>query len=192
MRAPGPTIHTERLILRPVAAEDFEALAAMSADERVMKTLGGVQPRAVAWRALMGMAGAWTLQGFGMFSVIERSTGHWLGRIGPLRPEGWPGDEIGWALIHDAWGKGYAVEAAAAAMDFAVETLGWDDVIHCIADDNIASQHVAQRLGSTYRGVARLPMPTDLELGLWGQTASQWRTRRAPDQNQPAARNTLA
>jgi RimJ/RimL family protein N-acetyltransferase len=143
MHAPGPTIHTDRLILRPVAAMDFDALAAMSADPEVMEFLGGTQQRSVAWRSLIGMAGAWTLQGFGMFSVIERETGVWVGRIGPLRPEGWPGNEVGWALIRDAWGQGYAVEAATAAMDFAVEVLGWSDIIHCIDDNNVASQRVA-------------------------------------------------
>jgi RimJ/RimL family protein N-acetyltransferase len=178
VRAPGPTIETERLILRPVAAEDFEPMAAMHADERVMQFLGGVQPRSVAWRSFLGMAGAWTLQGFGMFSVMGRDTGAWLGRVGPLYPEGWPGTEVGWALIRSAWGKGYAVEAATAAMDFAVETLGWTDVIHCIADENSASQRVAQRLGSSLLGVTRLPSPTDEDIGMWGQSAAQWRARR--------------
>ena len=192
LRAPGPTIHTDRLILRPVAAGDFEALAAMSADPRVMSFLGGEQPRSVAWRSFLSMAGAWTLQGFGMFSVIERDTGVWLGRIGPHRPEGWPGTEVGWALIHDAWGKGYALEAAAAAMTYSVESLGWTDIIHCIADENLASQRVARRLGSGRRGLARLPAPIDEDIGLWGQTAAQWRARPAPVQNQPSARNTLA
>lgn len=179
MHAPGPTIHTDRLILRPVAAADFDALAAMSADVEVMEFLGGAQQRSVAWRSFIGMAGGWTLQGFGMFSVIERETGLWLGRVGPLRPEGWPGNEVGWALIRDAWGKGYAVEAASAAMDFAVEVLGWDDIIHCIDDNNLASQRVAQRLGSSLLGVARLPAPIDEDVGMWGQSAAQWRARQS-------------
>jgi RimJ/RimL family protein N-acetyltransferase len=178
VRAPGPTIETERLVLRPVAAEDFEPMAAMHADERVMQFLGGVQPRSVAWRSFLGMAGAWTLQGFGMFSVIDPETRRWLGRVGPLHPEGWPGTEVGWALIQDAWGKGYAVEAATAAMDFAVESLGWTDIIHCIDDQNSPSQRVAQRLGSSLRGVGHLPPPTDKDIGVWGQTAAQWRSRR--------------
>jgi RimJ/RimL family protein N-acetyltransferase len=192
VRAPGPSIETQRLILRPVAAEDFDALAAMSADQLVMEFLGGPQPRSVAWRSFLNMAGAWTLQGFGMFSVVERETGRWVGRIGPHRPEGWPGNEVGWALIRDAWGKGYAVEAASASMDFAVDVLGWTDIIHCIADENGPSQRVAQSLGSSFRGVGRMPAPVDEDIGLWGQTAEQWRARRASLQNQPAVRSTLA
>jgi RimJ/RimL family protein N-acetyltransferase len=113
-----------------------------------------------------------------MFSVIERETGLWLGRIGPHRPEGWPGDEVGWALICDAWGKGYAVEAASATMDFAVEVLGWTEIIHCIDDANEPSQRVAQKLGSSRLGVGRMPAPIDEDVPLWGQTATQWRSRR--------------
>jgi len=179
VRAQGPQIETARLTLRPVAAEDFEPLAAMNSDPQVMEFLGGVQPRSVAWRAFLSMAGAWTVQGFGMFSVIERDTGAWIGRVGPLHPEGWPGTEVGWGLIRSAWGHGYAVEAAIAAMDYAVETLGWTDIIHCIDDKNYPSQRVAQRLGSSLLGAGRLPPPNEEDIGLWGQTAAQWRARRA-------------
>ena len=91
-----PVIETARLRLRPPAAEDFEAWAAFQADPVASRFLGGPQPRAVAWRSLVAMAGAWSLFGFGMFSVIEKARGRWLGRLGPWRPDGWPGAEIGW------------------------------------------------------------------------------------------------
>lgn len=60
-----------------------------------MRFLGGVQPRSVAWRSLAAAAGNWSLQGFGFFSVILRDTGQWIGRVGPIRPEGWPVPEVG-------------------------------------------------------------------------------------------------
>jgi len=144
-----------------------------------MRHLGGVQPRPVAWRSFLTTAGAWAIQGFGMFSVIEKPTGAWIGRIGPLRPEGWPGTEVGWGLVPSAWGKGYAVEAATASINWAFDELGWDDVIHTIAPDNTASQAVARRLGSTNRGPGRLPPPyEDHAIDIWGQTRDQWRARR--------------
>ena len=64
----------------------------------------------------MTMAGAWSLTGVAMFSLIERETGLWLGRIGPWTPLGWPGTEVGWGLHPDAQGKGYGVEAATAGL----------------------------------------------------------------------------
>eukprot|EP01030_Chromulinospumella_sphaerica_P027476 gene27476-27742_t len=112
MIAPGPTLTTARLILRPTAREDFDGWAELMADEENSGFIGGPQPRPAAWRGMMSMAGAWALEGCAMFSVLDRQTGEWLGRVGPWVPEGWPGTEVGWALLKTAWGKGYAVEAA--------------------------------------------------------------------------------
>src|SRR5437870_1326585 len=103
-----PTLETERLILRPTAAADFEPWAAFMGDEEATRHLGGVQPRSVAWRGLLQVAGAWTIQGFSMFSVIEKTSGRWLGRLGPWQPYDWPGTEVGWGIVRDAWGRGYA------------------------------------------------------------------------------------
>ncbi|KAA2284446.1 GNAT family N-acetyltransferase [Arenimonas fontis] len=175
----GPVIETARLLLRPTALEDFESWAALQADEEATRYIGGSQPRAAAWRSFLTMAGAWSLQGFGMFSVIERESGRWIGRVGPWYPAEWPGTEIGWSLSRESWGRGYATEAAAATMDFAVDVLGWTDIIHSIDPRNAGSQAVARRLGSVLRGPQKLPAPYENEPSeVWGQTAAQWRTRR--------------
>ncbi|RDI99719.1 N-acetyltransferase [Dyella solisilvae] len=173
-------IETERLILRPTLAEDFEGWAALMADEENSRHIGGPQPRAVAWRGFLTMAGAWAIQGFGMFSVIEKSSGRWIGRLGPWQPEGWPGTEVGWGLLRDTWGKGYAPEGAIAAIHWAFDTLGWAEVIHTIAPDNTASQVVARKLGSTPRGPGKLPEPfQNIAVDIWGQTREEWRRRHA-------------
>ncbi len=175
----GPVIETERLILRPTAAEDVEPWVAMMGDEQTARFIGGVQPPSTAWRGCMTMAGAWALTGVAMFSVIEKSTGRWIGRLGPWRPKDWPGDEVGWTIIRDAWGQGYATEGAAAAMDYAFDVLGWTEVIHCIDPENTPSQKVAQRLGSTLLRPGRMPPPFDgMTIDLWGQTREQWKARR--------------
>lgn len=176
----GPVLETERLTLRAIAMEDFPRWAEMMADPEAARFLGGPQPAATAWRGFMTMAGAWSLTGVAMFSVIERETGLWLGRIGPWRPEGWPGTEVGWGLHPDAQGKGYGVEAATAAIDYAFHVLGWTDVIHCIDPDNTPSQRLAERLGSSNLGPTRLPPPFhELAMERWGQSREQWRARRA-------------
>ncbi|HYL71975.1 MAG TPA: GNAT family N-acetyltransferase [Candidatus Dormibacteraeota bacterium] len=169
-------IATPRLILRPLRVEDFDAWAALMADPQAAQFIGGQQARALAWRGFMCMAGAWHLTGVGMFSVLEKDGGRWVGRVGPWRPHGWPGPEIGWAIIRERWGRGYATEAAAASIDFALDTLGWDEVIHCIAPDNSMSQAVARKLGSRHRGVGRMPPPHDqAEIEIWGQSRTEWR-----------------
>jgi len=174
----GPVLHTERLTLRPIALEDFPRWAEMMGDAEAAKYLGGAQPAAVAWRGFMSMAGAWSLTGVSMFSVIERDTGLWLGRIGPWRPLDWPGTEVGWGLHPDAQGRGYGVEAATAAIDYAFDVLGWTEVIHCIDPDNVPSQRLAERIGSRNLGPTRLPPPfATLTIDRWGQSLDAWRAR---------------
>ena len=172
-------IETPRLILRPPRAEDFEGWAAYMADADAARFIGGQQPASVAWRGLATMTGSWMLQGFAMFSLIEKSSGQWVGRVGPWRPHGWPGNEVGWGVVRGVWGKGYALEAAVASMDFAVDVLGWTDIIHCIDPANAPSQALARRLGSVNRGKTRMPAPYDAsDVDAWGQTAAEWRSRR--------------
>jgi len=172
-------LETERLILRPTAPEDFEPWAAFMADIEASKFVGGPQARAVAWRGFLTMAGAWAIQGYAMFSVIEKSSGRWVGRLGPWVPEGWPGTEVGWGLAREAWGKGYATEGATAAIDWAFDTLGWSEVIHCIAPDNAPSQAVGRRLGSRPLRSTHLPAPFEtMAVDVWGQSREEWQERR--------------
>jgi len=179
MQPIGPTLETERLILRPPALEDLQPWTEFMADEDAARYIGGTQPPSAVWRGLMAMAGAWALEGFAMFSVIEKSSGRWIGRLGPWQPAGWPGTEVGWGLVRDAWGKGYAFEGATATIDWAFDHLGWHEVIHTILPENEPSRRLAQRLGSTQRGMGRLPAPFDhMEVEIWGQSREQWRSSR--------------
>lgn len=175
----GIVIETPRLILRPPLAEDFAGFCELMADETSAKFIGGVQLPEVVWRTLCVMAGAWTINGFSMFSVIEKETGRWVGRLGPWQPVGWPGTEVGWGLVTSAQGRGYAIEGASAAMDYAVDILGWTEIIHTIDEKNTASIKVAERLGSAYLRKAVAPSPfKDTIWDVYGQTADAWRARR--------------
>jgi len=174
-----PVLETERLILRCPQESDLDGFAEMMADEEAMRFLGGAKPRAEAWRVMATLAGSFAIRGYGLFSVIDRVTAEWLGRIGPWFPHDWPGTEVGWGLKRSAWGQGYAAEAAAAAMDFAFDRLGWTEVIHTIAPANAPSIAVAKRMGSRYLRPGRLPAPIDQDLDVWGQTREEWRARRA-------------
>lgn len=177
--AGAPILFTPRLILRLPEPQDFEGYAAFAADAETMAHLGGEMSREVAWRDFSVRAGAWMTRGFSMFSVIERDSGPWVGRIGPWQPEGWPGTEVGWGVSRAFAGKGYALEAATAAIDYAVDMLGWDDVIHTIAPTNLRSTRLAERLGSVNHGATRLPpLLESYVCDMWGQSAATWRARR--------------
>ncbi len=174
-----PVLETPRLILRPPVDSDLARWMECSADPEAIRFVGGAQPPFAAWRSMTSTAGSWALHGFGMFSVVERSTGRWIGRVGPWWPADWPGPEVGWALHRDAWKRGYAAEAAMAAMHWAFEALGWPEVIHLIDPENAASVAVAGKLGSTRRGPVQLPAPfNDRSTDLYAQTAAQWQARR--------------
>lgn len=173
-------IETERLILRPIEAEDLDGWAAMMADPDSSRFIGGPVERAAAWRGMAAMAGSWLLNGFGMFSMVEKATGKWVGRTGPWRPEGWPGTEVGWGVLKSASGRGLAYEAAVASIDWTFANLGWSEVIHCIDPANTPSQRLAERLGSTNRGPGRLPAPFEhFEVEIWGQSRAEWLAARS-------------
>ena len=171
-------LETPRLLLRPPRADDLDAWAEMMEDAEAARYIGGTMPRAVSWRGVMTMIGAWHAQGFAMFSVFEKHTGRWVGRVGPWQPEGWPGTEIGWAIVRDCWGRGYATEGAIAAANWAFDSLGWTRIIHSISPENVASQKVAERLGSRNLGCGQLPPPFQHDVvDIWGQSRDEWRTR---------------
>jgi RimJ/RimL family protein N-acetyltransferase len=149
-----PRLTTDRLVLRGLEARDFEAYAVMMADPEVTRYLADGQPlgRADAWRQLAVFVGHWTLRGFGMWAVEERATGAFVGRIGCIEPEGWPGFEVGYVLARPFWGRGYGTEGAQAALRYAREVLGRARIISLIRPENVASARVAKRLGATLEG----------------------------------------
>jgi RimJ/RimL family protein N-acetyltransferase len=170
------TIQTARLILRPPTEGDFEDWANLDADPEAVSFIGGVQDRVNAWQGLATTVGMWTLRGCGLFSVIERDTGAWIGRVGPWIPEGAIGTEVGWAFAPRVWGKGYATEAAGAAVAWAFENLAWTEVIHCIHRDNKASIAVAHRVGSSWMRSDREADGKPVEV--YGQSRATWRSAR--------------
>jgi len=173
-RLNNPVIETEHLLLRPWRAEDIAPNTAMLGDPlsgRFITSDGKPVTDAFAgWRNAAIMAGHWALYGIGMFVVEERATGRFAGRVGPWMPQGWPGFEVGWGIASDFRGKGYAVEAARAAIDWSFSTFEIDRIVHCIDRDNAASQAVARRLGAR----------KDREIDLFGHVADVWVTQRAP------------
>jgi RimJ/RimL family protein N-acetyltransferase len=175
-----PTIEPDRLLLRGIEEQDLDGWADLQGDPDSARFIGGAVGRAAAWRGMATMAGSWQLRGFGMFSVVEKASGRWIGRLGPWQPEGWPGTEVGWGLIKSAWGRGYAAEGATAAIDWAFANLGWSEVIHVIDPDNAPSIALARRLGSTDHGPCVLPPPLDkYNVHAWGQSREQWFARRS-------------
>lgn len=146
-----PRLETERLVLREWRPEDFETFVAIQADPEVARYLPGGKPmsRTETWRFVCASIGMWTMRGYGTWVVERKEDGAVMGRIGLLRPEGWPGLEVGWTIGRSYWGKGYATEAAMVSTRYAFLTQPDERVISTIHPDNKASQSVARKIGET-------------------------------------------
>jgi len=157
-------IDTARLRLRPWRDGDREAFAAMLADPEVMADLGGPIDRTVADAKLDRYAATFARTGLCRWAVEDRDGG-FLGYAGimPSAAGHLLGAhfDVGWRLARAAWGRGYATEAAAAALQDGFERCGLEEVLAYTAPDNTRSQAVMVRL-SLRRDPARdfaLPRP---------------------------------
>ena len=149
MVAERPLIETARLRLRWWHDADRDAHAALCADPEVMADLGGPRDRAGSEHRFDSYLAALEAFGFARWSVEDKS-GNFLGYVGvmPRRGEHPLGDhdEIGWRLNRRAWGHGYALEAARAALDDVYTRIGLSEVIAYTAPDNYRSQAVIRHL----------------------------------------------
>jgi RimJ/RimL family protein N-acetyltransferase len=175
----APTLETPRLILRGWRPEDFEPYAAMLAEPETVRFItrkGEPLSRREVWSEMAFLIGHWQMLGHGMFVVEERATGAFLGRIGPLAPEGWPGFEIAWGLNAAARGRGFAEEAARAAIDWSFETFPLDRIVSIIHPLNLPSQRLAERVGE--RRTAELFTPFREPCEIWEMQREDWLERR--------------
>ncbi|HEX9963607.1 MAG TPA: GNAT family N-acetyltransferase [Allosphingosinicella sp.] len=151
------TIETPRLLLRDWREEDIEPFIRHLNVEPVMRWLGGVRTREQQIGSVRERFMLWqeTL-GFTFWAVERRSDGELLGFCGlkmaddpdsPVEGE----YEIGWRLREDAWGQGYAREAAEASLDYAFGTLGVERVVALTVEGNSPSWGLMIRLGMTRR-----------------------------------------
>lgn len=156
-------VRTERLLLRGWRPQDREPFAAMNEDPEVMRYIGsGVLPRVASDGMRARLRREWVRAGHGLWALEPAGGGELLGFCGLTRPA-WGGTavqaelEVGWRLRREAWGHGYATEAARAALDAAFGPLGLERVICLIHPDNERSLAVAERLGMRVVGTTVHP-----------------------------------
>jgi len=148
-----PVIETERLVLRAWRESDFESFAAIYTDAAQSRFIGGPLSRDDAWRRMALFVGHWTFRGYGHWVLEDKASGAFAGWSGLWFPEGFPGQEIGWALVPTFRGRGLAQEAGARVRAYAYDTLGWPSVISLINLKNSPSIRVAERLGAAFESV---------------------------------------
>jgi RimJ/RimL family protein N-acetyltransferase len=144
------TIETTRLLLRPMRADDFDALYEIFIDPQVMASFGSelfTPAQMQGW--LDSNLDHQTQFGYGLFSVIRTASGRLIGDCGleQMEIDGQTVVELGYDLRSDAWNQGFATEAASAVRDYAFQVLRLPRLISLIRVGNAASQRVAQKIG---------------------------------------------
>ena len=139
-------IETARLRLRLWRDDDIEHIDRIRSDERFMRYLG---PRVDdALTELARVRTHWEEKRYGIWAVEDRESGRFVGRCGLQVHRLWPDDvELGWGIDPELWGRGYASEAATAALEHAFETVALPRVVSIVHPENIASIRVAEKLG---------------------------------------------
>ena len=144
-------VRTARLVMRRWRDGDREAFAVMNADPVVMQYFPATLGRAASDALIDRIEDLFDRQGFGLWALEAAGTGDFIGFTGlnPMPPgvPGAGGMEVGWRLARHAWHRGYATEAAMAAVDVAVNGVGLAEVWSMTAVLNEPSQAVMRRLG---------------------------------------------
>ncbi|GAA3760664.1 GNAT family N-acetyltransferase [Salinactinospora qingdaonensis] len=150
----GPVIDTPRLLMRRWCSADRKPFAAMNADPVVMEYFPATQTRAASDAAIDRFERGFERDGFGLWALQRRDTGAFIGFTGLKRVEFTaaftPAVEVGWRLYSQAWGQGYASEAARAAVRFGFTSAGLDEIVSLTAVTNERSRRVMRRLGMTH------------------------------------------
>ncbi|WP_206922019.1 GNAT family N-acetyltransferase [Alicyclobacillus suci] len=149
-------LQTERLILRRWTENDVAAMAAINADDEVMRWIGKGVPATVdeTREAIARWESGWEERGYGLFAVEVRETKQLAGFVGlsvpTFLPEVLPAVEIGWRLGLPFWGLGIATEAAKEVLRFGFQDCNLDEIISICQVGNHASERVMQKIGMRF------------------------------------------
>jgi RimJ/RimL family protein N-acetyltransferase len=149
-----PHLLTPRLQLRSWREEDLPAFAALNADPRVMEFFPKPLERAQSDALALRIRDHFVARGFGLWAVEELERSEFIGFIGMTVPSFdahfTPCVEIGWRLAFTSWGRGYASEAASAALEFGFRQLNLTEIVSFTVPANLRSRRVMQRIGMTH------------------------------------------
>jgi ribosomal-protein-alanine N-acetyltransferase len=151
----SPLLETERLRLRPVAADDLDHFAALYADPDVMRFIGTRIPlsRELSRERLDFMLDHWLRHGFGMWALFRKDDGAFVGRCGMRYLDNTTQFELGYTLAKAHWGQGLATEASRAVVRYAFEVMRVGRLVAVADPANTASVNVMRKLGMICEGL---------------------------------------
>jgi len=151
---PTDRLGTPRLRLRRWQEDDRVPFAAINADPLVMEHFPDCLSRRQSDDLIEKIEAGFEAHGYGLWALELRATGEFLGFTGLAVPAFdapfAPALEIGWRLATAAWGKGYATEAAQAALAFGFEQVGLAEIVSFTTVANVRSRAVMERIGMTH------------------------------------------
>jgi RimJ/RimL family protein N-acetyltransferase len=151
---PAPTLQTPRLRLRPWRDADLAPIAEMNADPRVMEFFPKLLDRAESDLLVTRIRDHFARHGFGLWAVEVPGVADFIGFVGLAIPRFeahfTPCVEIGWRLAREHWGRGYATEAARAALAFGFRDLALQEIVSFTTAANVRSRAVMERIGMTW------------------------------------------
>ncbi len=144
-------VRTERLLLRRWRDEDRRPFAALNADPEVMEYLPGTLSMAQSDALIRRIEVGFQAHGYGLWAVELPGEAPFIGFVGLARVDFdvffAPTVEVGWRLARPFWGRGFASEAARAALAFGFEQCGLAEAVSFTAEGNARSRAVMERLG---------------------------------------------
>ncbi len=149
--ARGPTLRTQRLVLRRWRAEDLAPFAELNADPDVMAHMQKTMSREESDAFVARIEEEFDDCGFGLWAVEVPNHSPFIGFVGlhrvPFDAPFTPAVEVGWRLAREHWGYGFVTEAARSAVRYGLEEVGLDEIVSFTNPDNVRSWKVMERLG---------------------------------------------
>jgi RimJ/RimL family protein N-acetyltransferase len=149
-----PSLETRRLLLRAWRDEDLLPFAALNADPRVMEFFPRILERAESDALAQRIRAQFDHRGFGLWAVEELENDKFIGFVGltvqTFEAHFTPCVEIGWRLAFTSWGRGYASEAASAALEFGFRQLHLREIVSFTVPSNLRSRRVMERIGMSH------------------------------------------
>jgi len=146
-------LETDRLKFRLVDESDFELFKTLFSNKDASRFIGGTCNPEEAWRILALYVGHYHLKGYSYFAVIEKETDFMIGCVGLWKSKAWPEHELGYWLLPEMQGKGYASEASLALKNYALNVLKFKSLVSYIHPENSASIKVAKKVGAVQDGL---------------------------------------
>jgi RimJ/RimL family protein N-acetyltransferase len=148
------SLETERLVMRPKTLDDLPFMHRLLSDPAVMRYVGDGRPRSLETvrEGLLMHLEHQRRYGFSLWLVSERGGAEPIGDCGIMPLDGGPEIEVGYRFVPSVWGRGYATEAAAAALRYGFDVAGLDEIVAVAYPGNTASRRVMEKIGMTYDG----------------------------------------